>query len=41
VGLGATDAPSDVVVQWPDGRRETFAAVPADRYTTLTEGAGR
>ena len=41
VGLGATAAPSDVAVQWPDGRRETFTAVPADRYTTLTEGTGR
>jgi len=41
VGLGATAAPSEVVVQWPDGRRETFPAVPPDRYTTLTEGAGR
>ena len=41
VGLGASAAPSDVVVDWPDGRRETFAAVPADRYTTLTEGTGK
>jgi hypothetical protein len=41
VGLGATAAPSDVVVRWPDGKRETFAAVPPDRYTTLTEGKGR
>src|SRR6185503_15172445 len=38
VGLGASAAPSDVVVEWPDGRRETFAAVPPDRYTTLVEG---
>jgi hypothetical protein len=41
VGLGAAAAPSDVVVDWPSGRRETFAAVPPDRYTTLTEGTGR
>ncbi|HET9266753.1 MAG TPA: CRTAC1 family protein, partial [Vicinamibacterales bacterium] len=41
VGLGASAAPSDVTVDWPDGRRETFAAVPADRYTTLTEGTGK
>jgi len=41
VGLGASAAPSDVVVQWPSGRRETFATVAADRYTTLTEGTGR
>jgi hypothetical protein len=41
VGLGASAAPSDVAVDWPDGRRETFAAVPADRYTTLMEGTGK
>jgi hypothetical protein len=41
VGLGPTAAPSDVVVQWPGGRLETFAAVPPDRYTTLTEGTGK
>jgi hypothetical protein len=41
VGLGATAAPSDVVVQWPSRRVETFAAVLPDRYTTLTEGTGK
>jgi hypothetical protein len=41
VGLGALAAASEVVVQWPSGRRETFAAVPADRYNTITEGTGR
>jgi enediyne biosynthesis protein E4 len=41
VGLGPSSAASEVVVQWPSGRRETFAAVPADRYTTMTEGTGR
>jgi enediyne biosynthesis protein E4 len=41
VGLGATASPSEVVVQWPGGRRETFAAVPPDRYTMLTEGTGK
>ena len=41
VGLGVASAPSDVVVQWPRGRSETFTGVPADRYTTLTEGTGR
>jgi hypothetical protein len=40
VGLGGVSAPSDVVVQWPGGRTETFTGVPADRYTTLREGAG-
>jgi hypothetical protein len=41
VGLGGSSAASDVVVQWPGGRSETFTGVPADRYTTLTEGTGR
>jgi len=41
VGLGDSPAPVDVVVQWPDGRTETFQAVAADRYTTLTQGTGR
>jgi len=41
VGLGASAAPCDVTVHWPDGRTERFAAVPADRYSTLVEGAGR
>jgi enediyne biosynthesis protein E4 len=41
VGLGASATPSDVTVQWPSGRLETFASVPADRYTTLTEGTGK
>jgi hypothetical protein len=41
VGLGESAAPVDVVVKWPDGRRESFPAVPADRYTTLVQGTGR
>jgi hypothetical protein len=41
VGLGASPAPSDVAVDWPDGRRETFTGLPAGRYTTLTEGTGK
>jgi len=41
VGLGDSPAPVDVVVRWPDGRTETFQAVAADRYTTLTQGTGR
>ena len=41
VGLGDSPAPPDVVVRWPDGRTETFAAVAVDRYTTLTQGTGR
>ena len=38
VGLGESAAPPDVVVRWPDGRTETFAAVAVDRYTTLIAG---
>jgi hypothetical protein len=41
VGLGALGVPSEVLVQWPGGRSETFTAVPPDRYSTLTEGTGR
>jgi hypothetical protein len=41
LGLDASSAPCDVVVHWPDGRTERFAAVSADRYSTLTQGSGR
>ena len=30
-----------VRVIWPDGRSEEWRDVPIDRYTTLTEGAGK
>jgi hypothetical protein len=40
-GLGdSTDAPT-VRVRWPSDRVEQWAAVPIDRWTTLTEGTGR
>ena len=41
VGLGSLADPIDVRVIWPDGRVEEWSGVPADRYTTLTEGRGR
>ncbi|HVZ23567.1 MAG TPA: CRTAC1 family protein [Vicinamibacterales bacterium] len=41
VGLGPSSAPVSVRVRWPDGRDESFASVPTDRYTTLMEGQGR
>jgi hypothetical protein len=41
VGLGESAAPVQVRVIWPSGRVDTWADVPADRYTTLTEGEGR
>ena len=42
VGLGdeAADALA-VQVIWPDGRTETWAAVPVGRYSTLVEGEGQ
>ena len=38
-GLGSSPSPAlKVQVAWPDGRAETWDAVPVDRYTTLTQG---
>ncbi|NIL99549.1 MAG: hypothetical protein GTO33_01030 [Acidobacteria bacterium] len=39
IGIGAA-ASADVTVTWPDGKRETFNAVPADGETTLIRGTG-
>jgi hypothetical protein len=40
-GLGkATARSARLVVKWPDGTSETFADVPAGRYTTLRRGSG-
>ena len=39
-GLGASAAPVDLRVTWPDGRVESFFRMPADHYTTITEGTG-
>jgi len=41
VGLGATAGPVRVQVKWPDGRDETWSAVPIDRWTTLKQGEGK
>jgi hypothetical protein len=41
IGLGESAAPMRVRVVWPSGRVEDWSGVPADRYTTLREGAGR
>jgi hypothetical protein len=41
VGLGESADPVRVRVVWPDGRTEEWTAVPADRWTTLTQGTGR
>jgi len=40
-GLGESADPITVRVIWPSGRTESWADVPIDRYTTLTEGSGR
>jgi hypothetical protein len=43
MGLGTGSAVSGVVVHWPSGRSEEFAAcaVKTDAYTTLREGTGK
>jgi hypothetical protein len=37
-GLGKASAVSAVRVHWPDGQRETWTELVADRYTTLRQG---
>ncbi len=37
-GLGAAAAVTAIVVQWPDGQRERFTNVGADRVVTLRRG---
>ena len=41
VGLGQETSVKDVRVRWPDGRRERFGDVAADKITVLRRGAGR
>jgi enediyne biosynthesis protein E4 len=41
VGLGSESAARDVIVRWPDGARESFGDVAADRVAILRRGAGR
>ncbi len=40
VGLGEQSEIEALVVHWPDGRSETFAAPPLRRYSVLRQGAG-
>ncbi len=40
-GLGASAAIDAVVVQWPDGQRERWTDVRADRLVTLRRGTGQ
>jgi hypothetical protein len=41
VGLGPTSRLDAVIVEWPDGRRESFEGLSADRLVTLRRGTGR
>jgi hypothetical protein len=41
VGLGPSTEQPRVKITWPSGRAESFANVPIDRYSTLTEGTGK
>jgi len=41
VGLGSATGVTSVDVTWPDGRRESWANIPIDRWTTLEEGTTR
>jgi hypothetical protein len=41
IGLGQNTTAHDVTVRWPDGVRESFGDIPADRITVLRRGAGR
>jgi len=41
VGLGTATGAPRVRVLWPDGKSEEWTSVPADHYTTLTEGTAR
>ena len=41
VGLGSETAAHDVAVRWPDGTKESFGDMPADRIAVLRRGAGR
>jgi hypothetical protein len=40
VGLGQESVARSVTVRWPDGTRESFGDVPADRITILRRGSG-
>ena len=40
-GLGSSSAIAAIVVQWPDGRRERWTGIAADRLVTLRRGSGR
>jgi len=41
VGLGSATTAQNVTVRWPDGSRETFGDIAADRISTLRRGTGK
>ena len=41
VGLGAETTVRNVAVRWPDGVRERFGDMPADRIAVLLRGSGQ
>ncbi len=41
VGLGTSTERPRIEVRWPDGRRDTWASVEVDRWTTLRQGEGQ
>jgi enediyne biosynthesis protein E4 len=41
VGLGASSAVQSVIVQWPDGPRERWTDISADRLVTLKRGSSK
>jgi hypothetical protein len=40
-GLGAASELKSIEVRWPDGTRESFGPLPADRIHELRQGQGR
>jgi hypothetical protein len=40
-GLGSATTVESIIIDWPDGTREVFAGVPADRAITLEKGSGK
>jgi len=40
-GLGSAATVEEIVVQWPDGGRESFPGGPADREVVLRQGEGK
>jgi hypothetical protein len=41
IGLGELSDAAKIRVRWPNGQFEEWSSVNVDRYTILTEGAGR